>query len=333
MEKLPLENEFNNFVKFVFEKKTKISFWDMLNLDKFENDTIRMVFHNHWDYIPERQPAAETRKLLGDTPRYFKSNEDFFEAYINGESKFFEDMMTLRGDGKQRLFAGDIAFSFIPYPHGKHTHLLMAAFRVVSDDKSVVAKEDLIEYMPYIGRLVVSYEDKQGNNPVRTNPEIIKKISVAEILSIPASEAFPGYDLVRLSYKELEHKLKAPDWAKKFKAKKGVYVITDIKNGKQYVGAAYGQNGIYGRWNTYIESNGDIHEISDASQKDNDVGYPNKEFKRIIRENGGKKYIEENFQYSLLETFDKDTPEEDVFTRELYWKKVLRTREFGYNKN
>ena len=188
--------------KYKSDDSAKISFWDMLNLDKFKNETVRLVFHNKWDYIPDDQ-ATETRKLLGDTPHYFKTNEEFFEGYVNGESKFFENMMTIRGEGMQRLFADDIAFSFIPYPYGKHTHLLMAAFRVKNDDKSIVVKEDLIEYAPYIGRLVVSYEDKQGNNPVRTNPEIIKKISVAEILSIPASEAFPGYDLVRLSYKEL----------------------------------------------------------------------------------------------------------------------------------
>ena len=220
---------------------------------------------------------------------------------------FFENMMTIRGEGMQRLFADDIAFSFIPYPYGKHTHLLMAAFRVKNDDKSIVVKEDLIEYAPYIGRLVVSYEDKQGNNPVRTNPEIIKKISVAEILSIPASEAFPGYDLVRLSYKELEHKLKAPDWVRNLKARKGVYVITDTKNGKQYVGAAYGQNGIYNRWNTYVENPGNIRAVSDDIDDEKSVGYPNKQFQEIIKSNKGKKYIEENFQYSLLETFDKDT--------------------------
>ena len=318
--------------KYKSDDSAKISFWDMLNLDKFKNETVRLVFHNKWDYIPDDQ-ATETRKLLGDTPRYFKSNEEFFEGYVNGESKFFENMMTIRGEGMQRLFTDDIAFSFIPYPYGKHTHLLMAAFRVKNDDKSIVVKEDLIEYAPYIGRLVVSYEDKQGNNPVRTNPEIIKKISVVEILSIPASEAFPGYDLVRLSYKELEHKLKAPDWVRNLKARKGVYVITDTKNGKQYVGAAYGQNGIYNRWNTYVENPGNIRSVSDDIDDEKSVGYPNKQFQEIIKSNKGKKYIEENFQYSLLETFDKDTPKKYIVTRESYWKNVLRTRKFGYNAN
>ena len=310
----------------------KISFWEMLNLDKFGGDSIKLVFHNKWDYIPEEQPI-EVSKLLGDKSHSFKGNKDFFEAYINGESKYFEDMMTLRGEGMQRLFSGDIAFSFIPYPYGKHTHLLMAAFRVTNDDEPVVDKTDLAEYAPYIGRLVVTYEDKQGNNPVRTNPEIIKKINVAEVLSISANEAFHGYTSVRLSYKELEHKLRVPDWARNLAARKGVYVITDTNNGRQYVGAAYGQRGIFGRWNTYVESRGDIYEISDDSKDAGDVGYPNKDFQRIIRENGGKKYIEEYFQYSILETFDKEATREDVTARESYWKKVLRTREFGYNEN
>ena len=332
MNRLPPAEEFNNFIRPIVKKKPEISFWDMLNLDKFKDKTIRLVFHNHWDYIPDKQPP-KTRTLLGDKPRSFKNNEEFFDAYVNGESEFFEKMMTLRGDSKQRLFADDIAFSFIPYPYGKHTHLLVAAFKVDNDDDSVVLKNDLTEYMPYVGRLIVSYEDKQGNNPVRTNPEIIKKISVTEVLSIPASQMFPGYEKVKLSYAQLKEVLDIPNWAQNLRKRKGVYVITDKNNGKQYVGAAYGQNGIYGRWNTYVENNGDVHEISDDSQKSDDVGYPNEEFKRIIRENGGKTYIEDNFQYSLLETYDKDTPKEYVTSRESYWKKVLGTREFGYNEN
>ena len=99
------------------------------------------------------------------------------------------------------------------------------------------------------------------------------------------------------------------------------------------MGAAYGQNGIYNRWNTYVENPGNIREVSDDIEDEESVGYPNKQFQEIIRSNKGKKYIEENFQYSLLETFDKDTPKEYVIARESYWKNVLGTREFGYNAN
>lgn len=33
---------------------------------------------------------------------------------------------------------------------------------------------------------------------------------------------------------------------------KGVYLITDINSGKMYVGSAYGENMILGRWENYI---------------------------------------------------------------------------------
>ena len=78
---------------------------------------------------------------------------------------------------------------------------------------------------------------------------------------------------------------------------------------------------------------GNIREVSDDIEDEESVGYPNKQFQEIIKSNKGKKYIEENFQYSLLETFDKDTPKEYVIARESYWKNVLGTREFGYNAN
>jgi hypothetical protein len=35
---------------------------------------------------------------------------------------------------------------------------------------------------------------------------------------------------------------------------KGVYLITDISNGKMYVGSAYGENMILGRWESYVKT-------------------------------------------------------------------------------
>ena len=111
-----------------------------------------------------------------------------------------------------------------------------------------------------------------------------------------------------------------------------MYVITDTNNGRQYVGAAYGQDGIYGRWNAYVESPGNIYEISDNITTEKSVAYPNEDFRKIILEKG-KEYIKKYFQYTILETFDKKTPEKVITDREKYWKEVLKTRGFGYNQN
>lgn len=44
-------------------------------------------------------------------------------------------------------------------------------------------------------------------------------------------------------------------------------------------------------------------------------------------------YIQKNFKYSILEIFDTKTKTEQILERENYWKKVLETKRFGYNKN
>ena len=46
----------------------------------------------------------------------------------------------------------------------------------------------------------------------------------------------------------------------------------------------------------------------------------------------GKDYSQ-NFQFSILEVSDLNKNKESVIDREVHWKEVLKTREFGLNKN
>ena len=104
-----------------------------------------------------------------------------------------------------------------------------------------------------------------------------------------------------------------------------MYVISDHQTGKLYVGSAYGKNGIYGRWKTYIESGFDKNEQENGK-------YPNKGLREIVKSEG-MSYIQKNFRYAILETFTDDDTDEYIIQRESYWKKVLLSREFGYNEN
>ena len=47
----------------------------------------------------------------------------------------------------------------------------------------------------------------------------------------------------------------------------------------------------------------------------------------------GTDYIKNNFYFTILETFNKDTDDQIIIDRESHWKDVLFTRKFGYNKN
>ena len=137
---------------------------------------------------------------------------------------------------------------------------------------------------------------------------------------------FPGYDKVNISYPDLKNKLQtSKEWQTALRCRKGVYLITDKKTGYHYVGSAYGKNGIYGRWKTYIKSG------YDKDEKENGK-YPNVRFKEIVRKNG-MKYIQENFYYTILKTFTDDTFDNEIIEWESWWKEALMSRDFGYNCN
>jgi hypothetical protein len=128
---------------------------------------------------------------------------------------------------------------------------------------------------------------------------------------------FPGYNSVRLSYNLLKVIINQqnPSWKCALSSVAGVYLITDTKKGMQYVGSAYGGDGLWQRWAIYAKS-GHGH---------------NKDFKALLKAKG-KDYAL-NFQFSILEICDLNASEEYVIGREVHWKEVLKTREFGLNNN
>ena len=159
--------------------------------------------------------------------------------------------------------------------------------------------------------------------------EQIEKLTVKTILEETLnklSRKFPGYKNVAVDYFELKKNLEiSSEWKSYLKARKGIYLITDISNGKMYVGSAYGKDGIYGRWKTYMDSGFDKNEVENGK-------YPNEEFQKIAKEQG-MGYIQQNFRYSILETFTDEISDEDIINRESWWKNRLLTKEYGYNAN
>lgn len=183
-------------------------------------------------------------------------------------------------------------------------------------------------YKKYAFRVVVKYHKVEQNGIILAK-NLLPKLEVVEIWP-PEKEvldkSFPGYNNVSVSYGELKNRLATSDeWRAFLKARKGVYLISDTSNGKLYVGSAYGENGIYGRWKTYVESGFDKNEVENGK-------YPNRDFQRIVKENG-MDYIKKNFHYSLLETFADDVNIEYIIRRESWWKTQLLSRDFGYNAN
>lgn len=171
----------------------------------------------------------------------------------------------------------------------------------------------------FFGRVIVRYH-KQHQVQDRMYDAIADKLEVVQVLSDTFNDDdFPGYDNVCLSYPALKRIIDTgkSDWKAALENQKAVYVLTDTKTGKLYVGSATSANGmLLQRWNNYVDNghggNKELRELVDAE---------------------GFGYIKENFQYSIIENFNARVDDARILQREAYWKRVLRTREFGYNAN
>jgi hypothetical protein len=172
--------------------------------------------------------------------------------------------------------------------------------------------ESLPEYQKFCGRLIVKFKN-ESQTMIRLATSVIDDCEVAQILPDTFdNDIFPGYDNVKLSWHELSRVIKKEGWKTALQNQKGVYLITDISNGKMYVGSAYGENMLLGRWQAYINTgHGGNMGLKGLS----------------------KEYISNNFEYSILDIFKATTDDQLIIKRESWWKNILKTREYGYNKN
>jgi len=148
--------------------------------------------------------------------------------------------------------------------------------------------------------------------------KIIDNLSVVEILRERIEiRDFPGYENVNIKFLELKKIIEKEEksWKSALSNIKGVYLISDKNSGKLYVGAAYGEKAFWNRWTDYVRT----------------MTGGNKELEKILHDNSIE-YVK-NFNFSILEIHSKLTDDNFIQEREKYWKKILLTRKFGYNKN
>lgn len=179
--------------------------------------------------------------------------------------------------------------------------------------------DEVKEYEQYFGRLVVEY-----HNPCRTMgrkyENVMDELEVVQILNEQyTGNEFPGYENVRLSYPLLKNIVdrQLPGWVDALRNQKAVYLITDTKTGKMYVGSATSQTGmLLQRWSSYAT----------------DGHGGNVELRELVKQQGFD-YVKENFQYSILENYNARMDDGYILKRESWWKETLCTRTHGYNKN
>jgi hypothetical protein len=122
---------------------------------------------------------------------------------------------------------------------------------------------------------------------------------------------FPGFDRLVLEYAQLQAVMREhryASWRTALASVVGIYLITDARDGRQYVGKADGAESIRQRWNAYAANghsgNVELRGLDPTS-----------------------------FRFSLLRVFDPSTPTPVIDAAESHFKIALDTRKHGLNRN
>ena len=122
---------------------------------------------------------------------------------------------------------------------------------------------------------------------------------------------FPGFDRLVLDYAQLQAVMREhryASWRTALSSVVGVYLITDTRDGRQYVGKADGLENILQRWSSYA-ANGHGGNV---------------ELRTITPD---------SFYFSLLRVFDPATPTHLINQAESHFKTALDTIKHGLNRN
>jgi len=169
-----------------------------------------------------------------------------------------------------------------------------------------------------VGRLKLRGSVSRGRSFLL--PQIEGRLIVSELLRDPyGGAAFPGYQNVSHDFAHLEviWQNDRPDWKTALRHVKGVYVIADRATGRQYVGSAYGENGIWSRWAQYMTTGHGWNRDLVGLATDDILSYAQK-----------------HFRMTLIECWPFQTDDATIIAREGHWKEALLTRgEHGYNAN
>lgn len=152
-------------------------------------------------------------------------------------------------------------------------------------------------YADWKGRLVVKWPppERAWWRRAHKNEFTVLAIHAENVLA----ERRPDWREIILTWEEL--KVLPASWRSALAEWRGIYFIYDQSDGKGYVGSAYGESNILGRWEGY--------------------GKTGHGGNRLLRQRNPR-----NFKFSILERLAPDLEGRDVIERESNWKARLHTR-------
>lgn len=156
-------------------------------------------------------------------------------------------------------------------------------------------------------RLVIGWRSPRTWRMTATTAATYPVVGIADAEPIP----FPGFDRLVLSHTRLKavmQESRYASWRTALSSVVGIYLITDDRDGRQYVGKADGLENIRQRWAAYATNghggNVELRNLDPVS-----------------------------FRFSLLRVFDPATPTREIDAAESHFKDALGTRRHGLNRN
>lgn len=153
------------------------------------------------------------------------------------------------------------------------------------------------------GRLVISHLPTQSYIRLAENldPQIVEIRRQSELVPPP-----PNWKEFILTAQDL--RTLPREWGQRLSGWRGVYLITDERDGGRYVGSAYGEDNLLGRWQAHIAR--DTGVTVELGQRDPAL-----------------------FRFSILQLLLHDATADEVVIVENDWKNRLHTRQWGLNLN
>ena len=158
----------------------------------------------------------------------------------------------------------------------------------------------------YIGRLSIHWGDSPSATRAWVQRADQQDKAIVELTRKFQVEAFPGF--TRLSRPLSEIETMPPAWKETLRSSRGVYLLACPRTREHYVGAAYGEDGFLGRWETYA-----------ANGHGGNVGLRNRD--------------PSDYLVSVLEVAGSAATRDDILALEQLWKRKLFSRDIGLSLN
>ena len=173
----------------------------------------------------------------------------------------------------------------------------------VGRDLDIYSYRRLPEFDPYVGCLKIEWGDGKRSWNQRAHQRDKRILELTQSFREPD---FPGYTSFICDLGALANI--PASWVAALSAVRGVYLLTCPRTREQYVGAAYGADGFWGRWQSYVVT-----------------GHGGNE--------GLRSRDPSDYQISILEVAGSGSGTDDIIAREQLWKAKLQSREMGLNRN